>query len=182
MYNSKQLILDNELTFLSYNQTINREFTVEEIKTSPLWKTNVGNGLVKAIPLFNCDKIVSNNSDDIVLETNQCIICQNVDETIVECISNDTGSIHYYTVECYAFVPYSKLDVIDELTVYVIVYDDYLNTLNDVPINVLIDDTVVGQIQTDNNGIGRFTVNEPCEISFEYNGTESNSIQITRGE
>jgi len=181
MYNSKELILDNELTFLSYNQTINREFTVEEIKTSPLWKVKTGDGLVTAIPLFNCDKIVSNNSDDIVLETNQCIICQNINETIVECISNDTGGIHYYTLELYAYTPYSKLDVIDEVTVYCIVSDEYLNTLNDVEVEVIVDDEPVSTVTTDNQGIARYKVSEACTVKFNYSETESNTITITGG-
>ena len=61
IYNSKELVVDPELTFLSYNQTINAEFTVEEILDSPLWSVNSDNGLIKAIPLFNCDKITSSN-------------------------------------------------------------------------------------------------------------------------
>ena len=64
MYNSKDLVVDEDLTFLSYNQTINAEFTVEEILDSPLWSVNSDNGLIKAIPLFNCDKITSSNSSD----------------------------------------------------------------------------------------------------------------------
>ena len=182
MYNSKELILDNELTFLSYNQTINKEFTVEEIKTSPLWKTVTGGGLVRAIPLFNCDKIVSSNDDDIVLETNQCIICQNVDETLVQCISDDTGGIHYYTLELYAFTPYSKLDLVDEVTVYCIVGDEYLNTLNDVEISVYVDDELTTTVLTDNQGIARYKVDSACTVQFKYGETESNTITITGGE
>ena len=36
MYNSKELIFDSSLTFLSYKQPINAEFTVEEILTGDL--------------------------------------------------------------------------------------------------------------------------------------------------
>lgn len=179
MYNSKELILDKELTFLSYNQTINREFTVEEIKTSPLWKTVTGSGLVRAIPLFNCDRIESSNSDDIILETNQCVICQDVDETLVQCISNDTGSIHYYSLELYCYAPYTKLDVIDEVTVYCIVYDEYLNTLNDVEVAVYVDDELTTTVSTDNQGIARYKVSEDCTVKFMYDESESNEITIT---
>ena len=182
MYNSKELILDNELTFLSYNQTINKEFTVEEIKTSPLWKTTIGDGLVRAIPLFNCDSIESSNGDDIVLENNQCVILQNVDETIVKCISNDTGSTHFYTLELYCYVPYSKLDVINELTVYCIVADEYLNTLGDVEIQVYVDDELTTTVSTDNQGIARYKVSEACTVKFMYGESESNEITISGGD
>lgn len=173
--------MDNELTFLSYNQTINKEFTVSEIKTSDLWKTTINGGLIRAIPLFNCDTIVSSNESDIVLDDNKCVICQDVNDTLIQCISNDTGGIHYYTLELYAYTPYSKLDVIDEVTVYCIVYDEYLNTLNDVEVKVIVDDEPVSTVTTDNQGIARYKVSEACTVKFNYGETESNTITITGG-
>ena len=179
------MIVDEELTFLSYNQTINKEFNVAEILDSDLWNvTELKSGtLYKAIPLFNCDTIVSSNTNDIVLDTNQCIVLNNVEDTVIECISDDTGAIHYYSLQLYAFTPYSTLDVIDEVTVYCIVYDEYLNTLNNVELNVCIDNEVISTVVTDNQGIARFKVTEPCEVSFCYNGTDlSNTITISGGE
>ena len=82
MYNSKELTVDPELTLLSYNQTINAEFTLEEILDSPLWIVNSDNGLIKAIPLFNCDNITSSNSSDKVLDSNKCVILENDMDTI----------------------------------------------------------------------------------------------------
>ena len=179
------MIVDEELTFLSYNQTINKEFNVAEILDSDLWNvTELKSGtLYKAIPLFNCGEIVSSNTNDIVLDTNQCIVLNNVEDTVIECISDDTGAIHYYSLQLYAFTPYSTLDVIDEVTVYCIVYDEYLNTLNNVEVNILIDNEVISTVVTDNQGIARFKVTEPCEVSFCYNGTDlSNTITISGGE
>ena len=182
MYNSKDLVVDTELTFLSYNQTINAEFTVEEIGESDLWMVNDDNGLIKAIPLFNCDKIVSSNPSDIVLDDNKCLILQDVDETLIQCISNDTGGLHYYTSELYAYAPYSKLDVIDELTIFCIVYDEYLNTIGEVEIQVYIDDTLTDTILTNNNGLARYVVDQACEIMFKYGTVESNTVTITGGD
>ena len=69
MYNSKERIAATDTTMLSYNQKINRTFTVGEILTSPLWyiKNTEGN-VVTAIPLFNCDRIESFNDNDIVID------------------------------------------------------------------------------------------------------------------
>ena len=171
MYNSKELCMDEELTFLSYKQCINGEFTVDEILDGGLWSvSSVNDNLCKAIPLFNCDRIVSSNTNDIVLEDNKCLIF------------DDTSTMHYYSLQLYAFTPYSKLDVISEVSVYCIVYDEFLNTLNNVTVNVLVDGDVVAQIQTSNNGIGKYTVTEPCEISFEYDENLSNTIMISGGE
>ena len=178
MYNSKDLVVDEDLTFLSYNQTINAEFTVEEILDSPLWSVNSDNGLIKAIPLFNCDKITSSNESDKVLDDNKCVILENNVDTIVKCISDDTGSMHYYAIELYAYAPYTKLDVIDEVTVYCILHDEYLNTVGNVNVDVYIDDEISGNVTSDSNGVCRFKVDQPCTVRFVYGELESNIVVI----
>ena len=182
MYNSKAMILDEDLTSLSYNQTINAEFTVDEILDSDLWVVNDDNGLIKAVPLFNCDSIVSSNPSDKVLDSNKCVILQNSDETLIQCISNDTGSIHYYTIELYAYTPYSKRDVISEVTVFCIIYDEYLNRLGNVSVDVYIDDEMVDTVVSDSNGLCRYKVDQDCEIKFVYGETESNEVMISGGD
>ena len=183
MYNSADLCFDEELTFLSYGQSINAEFSADNIINSDLWEVNsVGDNVFKCIPLFNCNLITSSNPSDIILEDNKCVILVYDDNTVVSVSSDDTSSMHYYSLQLYAFAPYSKLDVIDDIAISVIVYDEFLNTLNNITLNVLVDGDVVAQIQTGNNGIGKYTVTEPCEISFEYNENVSNLIQISGGE
>ena len=178
MYNSKDKIIDKDLTFLSYNQTINKEFTLQEIKNSDLWVTDTSTGLVKAIPLFNCDSIVSDNPSDTVFG-NECIICENVNGTLIQCTSNDTGGIHYYTVELYSYAPYSKLDVISEVSVYCIVYDEYLNRLGNVNVDVYVDDTLIDTVLTDHTGVARYKVDQACSVVFKYGSVESNVVTIS---
>lgn len=182
MYNSADMCMDKELTFLSFEQKVNAEFTVDEILDGDLWKVYANGGVYKCIPLFNCDKLVSSNTNDIVVDDNKCLILHVDDDTIVTAVSDDVGSTHYYSLQLYAFAPYSKLDVIDEVSISVIVYDEFLNTLNNITLNVVIDGDIVGQIQTSNNGIGKYTVSEPCEVSFEYDENMSNTIMISGGE
>lgn len=182
MYNSADMCVDNELTFLSFEQKVNAEFTVDEILDGDLWKVYANGGVYKCIPLFNCDKLVSSNSKDIVVDDNKCLILHVDDDTIVTALSDDVGSTHYYSLQLYAFTPYSKLDLIDEVSVSVIVFDEFLNTLNNITLNVVIDGDIVGQIQTSNTGIGKYTVSEPCEVSFEYGENLSNLIVISGGE
>ena len=175
--------MDEELTFLSYKQCINGEFTVDEIVNGDLWSvSSVNDNLYKVIPLFNCDRIVSSNTNDIVLEDNKCLILHVDDDTIVTAVSDDTSTMHYYSLQLYAFTPYTKLDVIDDIAISVIVYDEFLNTLNNVTVNVVVDGDIVGQIVTNNQGVGKYTVSEPCELSFEYGENLSNLIQISGGE
>ena len=178
MYNSKYRCLDEELTFLSFNQKINKSFKVNELSSSGLWVVEEINDVLRCIPLFNCDYIVSSNSDDIVLDNNQCLICHNDDATVISCISDDNGSIHYYDISLYAYTPYSKLDLVDTIVIYCVVYDNYLNTLNNVPINVLINNELVNIVNTDNKGICKYSINEACNISFNYGEIESNVINI----
>lgn len=183
IYNSKDLCMDKELTFLSYKQPINTEFTVHEILTGDLWKVyQVNENVYKCIPLFNCDNLVSSNTKDIILEDNKCVILHEDNDTIIKAISYDTGAIHFYSLQLYAYAPYTKLDVIDEVVVYCIVYDEFLNTLNNISVNVLVDGYETAKIETNNQGIAKYTISEASEVSFEYDENLSNSVSIIGGE
>ena len=182
MYNSKELIMDSELTFLSYNQPVNMEFTVDEILTGDLWSvSSVRDDVYRCVPLFNCDKLVSSNTNDIILEDNKCLILTVDDDTLITAVSDDVGSTHHYSLQLYAFAPYTTLDV-PELSIYCIIYDEFLNTLNNVTLNVLVDGDVVAQIQSDNQGLCKYTVTEPCTVNFMYDENLSNAIVISGGE
>ena len=170
--------MDKELTFLSFEQKVNAEFTVDEILDGDLWKVYANGGVYKCVPLFNCDKLVSSNANDIVLEDNKCLILHVDDDTIVTAVSDDTSTMHYYSLQLYAFAPYTTLDYLDQLSVYVIVYDEFLNTLNNVTLNVYIDNVLTSQVQTNNQGIAKYDITEPCEISFEHEENISNTIII----
>lgn len=179
MYNSSDKIMDSDLTNLSYKQGVNRSFTMSEVLTGGLWHVITGNGFYKCIPLFNCDSISSSDSRDSVLDDNQCLITIGDEDTVIKCVSDDTGGIHYHNITLYAYIPYSKLDLTDEVNVYCIVYDEYLNTLNNVLINVVLDGTVTSQITTSSEGICKFTVKNTCTIQFTYDEITSNTISIT---
>ena len=183
MYNSSELIMDKDLCFLSYGQPINAEFTVEEILTGDLWKTyQINNNIYKAIPLFNCDELSSSNPKDIILENNKCLILHVDDDTIIAAKSDDIGDIHVYSLQLYAFAPYTKLDYLDSLFVYVICYDEFLNTLNNVFVDVYVDNELIATVETDNQGIARYEVSDACEVSFKYNENVSNAVVIQGGE
>ena len=89
------------------------------------------------------------------------------------------GSIHYSNINLYAYTPYSKLNQTDSLWIYCIVYDGHLNTLNNVLIDVLIDDELNSQVNTDTSGECKIKINTPSTIQFRYNGVLSNNIIIT---
>ena len=181
MYNSKLMCQDKELTFLSFEQKINKTFTKNEVLSSHLWKVYDNDGVFKCVPLFNCDIIESTNPKDIVLEDNKCLIMQNKENTVINVFSDDTGGIHYYNIQLYAFTLYRKLDLIDEVAVYCIVYDEYLNTLNNIGVNVLVDGDVTAQIQTNSQGVCKYKINKPCNLSFEYMNNNSNILNIRGG-
>ena len=146
-----------------------------------IWKTyKINENVYKCIPLFNCDEISSSNPKDIILENNKCLILHVDDDTLITAKSNDTGDIHFYSLQLFAFTPYTKLDYLDYLSVYVIVYDEFLNTLNNVFVDVYVDNELIATVETDNQGIARYEVSDACEISFKYDDNVSNSVIITQ--
>ena len=156
---------------------------MDEILHGDLWSvSSVRDDVYRCVPLFNCDRLVSSNTNDIILEDNKCLILTVDDDTLITALSDDVGSTHYYSLQLYAFTPYSKLDVIDDLSIYCIIYDEFLNTLNNITVNVLVDGDVTAQIQTDNQGLCKYTVSEECEVSFEYGENLSNTIIISGGD
>lgn len=180
MYNSPEKCWDTDLTFLSYNQCLNHTFAAEELLNSPLWfVSELNTNIYRCIPLFNCDEITTNNELDKVLDTNKGLILVYDEDTRIKCKSNDVGSIHYYNIGLYAYTPYSKLNQTESIYVYCIVYDKYLNTLNNVLVDVIINDELNSQVTTDNNGECKIKINTPSIIQFRYNGLLSNNINIT---
>ena len=73
-------------------------------------------------------------------------------------------------------------DVIDEVTVYCILHDEYLNTVGNVNVDVYIDDELTTSVLSDSNGVCRFNVDQPCTVKFVYGELESNSVVISGGE
>lgn len=171
MYNSKERICDEQTTQLSFNQKINRTFSVGEILTSPLWhiKNTEGN-VVTAVPLFNCDYIESFNDSDIIIEDNKAIIILVDDEDIpITCKSDDTGDINYGdTHRIHAFYTYGGRQFGDP-TIFAIVYDEcgapIVNALLDVEINGEYYDTVT----SDKEGVCRVLLPEGGQsVSFIF--------------
>lgn len=134
--------------------------------------------IVKAIPLFNCDSIQSNNPNDIILDDNKCVILNNDNNTIITVKSDDTGGIHYYNSVLYAYAPYCQLNGLNELVVSCIVYDKYLNTLNNIEVSVYVDDELNTIVKTNNEGLCEFKVDTACTVKFKYEDTTSNEITI----
>lgn len=183
MYNSEDRISDKNTTQLSFNQKINRTFTVGEILTSPLWyiKNTEGN-VVTAIPLFNCDRIESFNESDIVIDDNKAIIITVDDEDIpIYCKSADTGDINYGAIHrIHSFYTYSGREFGDP-TIFAIIYDEcgapISNALLDVQINGEYYDTVT----SDNEGLCRVLLPEEGQtVEFIWHGlsnTRSNTYR-----
>lgn len=181
MYNSKERISATDTTELSFNQKINKTFTVGEILNSPLWhiKNTEGN-IITAIPLFNCDYIESFNESDIVIDDNKAIIIIVDDEDIpITCKSDATGDINYGDIHrIHSFYTYGGRQFGDP-TIFAIVYDEcgapIVNALLDVQINGEYYDTVT----SDNEGLCRVLLPEGGQsVAFIWHGfanTRSNT-------
>lgn len=182
MYNSKDSICDKQTTELSYNQKINRTFTVGEILTSPLWyiKNTEGN-VVTAIPLFNCDLIESFNDSDIVIDDNKAIIITVDDEDIpIECISDNTGDINYHnTYRLYTYYTYNGR-LFGDPTIFCIVYDECGCPIPNALIDVILNNEYYDTLISDNEGLCRLLLPEDGSIRFAWHGfanTRSNTRQ-----
>ena len=77
-------ISDSELS--QYHNEVNNSFDMPliDVLTSNLFKieTIISNSIYKVYPLFYCEEIISNNSNDYVLE-NKCIVCEKKDTTFL---------------------------------------------------------------------------------------------------
>ena len=170
MYNSTDIIMDEELTILSYQTKINAEFKIDEIQTSDLWETEtINDNIIKAVPLFNCEQIISSNPDDIVLEENKCIILQIDEDTIIKCTSEDRPDIHFYHMQIYSWIPYTTTDPTGEI-IYSILADEYMNPMVSAEIEVVRNGEVEEILKTDNQGLFEYTVPSDTEsLAFRYN-------------
>ena len=183
MYNSKERITATDTTKISYNQKINKTFTVGEILTSPLWhiKNTEGN-VVTAIPLFNCDLIKSFNDSDIVIDDNKAIIIIVDDEDIpIECISDNTGDINYHnTYRLYAYYTYDGR-IFGDPTIYCIVYDECGCPIPNALIDVMLNHEYYDTLISDNEGLCRLLLPQSgVTITFTWHGfanTRSNTRQ-----
>ena len=72
-----------------------------------------------------------------------------------------------------------QLDLVDKVNVFCIVYDEYLNTCNNVTVDVIVDDIVVSSVNTDSNGLCRVTVDSTGTVRFSYDNVLSDSVVIT---
>lgn len=185
MYNSEDRISDKNTSELSFNQKINRTFTVGEILTSPLWyiKNTEGN-VVTAIPLFNCDRIESFNDSDIVIDDNKAIIITVDDEDIpIDCISDDTGDINYYDVHhFYVYYVFAGRELGDP-TVFCAVYDECGAPIPNALIDVKIDGEYSDTVTTNNEGLCRALLPEGWQsIVFNWHGFANTRSSRHRSE
>lgn len=72
-----------------YHRKINSvlNIKIEELDDNPLFIIEENGNLLKIIPLFNCEEIISSNVADRVLD-NMCIICENNPDTILNFNTN----------------------------------------------------------------------------------------------
>lgn len=173
MYNSEERISATDTTEISYNQKINRTFTVGEILTSPLWyiKNTEGN-VVTAIPLFNCDRIESFNDSDIVIDNNKGIIIIVDDEDIpIDCKSDDTGDIYYGDIHrIHSFYTYAGRQFGDP-TIFAIIYDKCGAPISNALIDVQINGEYYDTVTSDNEGLCRVLLPEDGQtVAFIWQG------------
>lgn len=145
-------IADNEL--VQYHQKIrsNVSYTLTEIlSNNTLFKVTSMDDVHKAIPLFNCERIESSNTEDIVLGTNKGIICLDDENTIIKFIT--TTQFRDFNIATNTISKWGKS------ICYGIVYDvDNKTPLNNAEVNMSIikNSNVVNNTLLKTNGNGEF--------------------------
>lgn len=177
-------IFNKELTELSYNYQINKEFTLANIKNSShkdskLWiMETITSKVLRLIPLFNCEKITSSNASDIIIQDNKGVICLNNNGTILECTSTVKDDCNYREISFHPFiVPDKAVDGL--LPVQCIVYSEDNVSVVYNRVDVYINNTYTDTVRTNEDGVCTYNVKEPCTIKFKFNNEFSNSLTVT---
>ena len=66
--------------------------SLDEINTDA-WVKEEHDSILRLFPLFNCDKITSSNDNDVIIDNNKVLICENLENTILNI--DGSGIIQY---------------------------------------------------------------------------------------
>ena len=147
---------------------------LDEINTEA-WVIEEHDSILRLFPLFNCDNITSSNDNDVIIDNNKVLICENLDDTILNI--DGSGLIQYNGINLllYAINDSFTLSEDENISMSIIAADN-----NNKPIPEL---RIL--LKYRNNGsntkynLGTVNTNSNGEASYEFNFETSKEIYIS---
>ena len=147
---------------------------LDEINTEA-WVIEEHDSILRLFPLFNCDNITSSNDNDVIIDNNKVLICENLDDTILNI--DGSGLIQYNGINLllYAINDSFTLSEDENITLSIIAADNNNKPLPELDI----------LLKYRNNGsntkynLGTVNTNSNGEASYEFNFETSKEIYIS---
>ena len=147
---------------------------LDEINTEA-WVIEEHDSILRLFPLFNCDNITSSNDNDVIIDNNKVLICENLDDTILNI--DGSGLIQYNGINLllYAINDSFALSEDENISMSIIAADN-----NNKPIPEL--DILLKYRNNGSNtkyNLGTVNTNSNGEASYEFNFETSKEIYIS---
>ena len=147
---------------------------LDEINTEA-WVIEEHDSILRLFPLFNCDNITSSNDNDVIVDNNKVLICENLDDTILNI--DGSGLIQYNGINLllYAINDSFTLSEDENISMSIIAADN-----NNKPIPEL--DILLKYRNNGSNtkyNLGTVNTNSNGEASYEFNFETSKEIYIS---
>ena len=155
---------------IKYNGVV----ALDEINTEA-WVIEEHDSILRLFPLFNCDNITSSNDNDVIIDNNKVLICENLDDTILNI--DGSGLIQYNGINLllYAINDSFTLSEDENISMSIIAADN-----NNKPIPEL--DILLKYRNNGSNtkyNLGTVNTNSNGEASYEFNFETSKEIYIS---
>ena len=147
---------------------------LDEINTEA-WVIEEHDSILRLFPLFNCDNITSSNDNDVIIDNNKVLICENLDDTILNI--DGSGLIQYNGINLllYAINDSFTLSEDENISMSIIASDNNNKPIPELEI----------LLKYRNNGsntkynLGTVNTNSNGEASYEFNFETSKEIYIS---
>ena len=147
---------------------------LDEINTEA-WVIEEHDSILRLFPVFNCDNITSSNDNDVIIDNNKVLICENLDDTILNI--DGSGLIQYNGINLllYAINDSFTLSEDENISMSIIAADNNNKPIPELEI----------LLKYRNNGsntkynLGTVNTNSNGEASYEFNFETSKEIYIS---
>ena len=155
---------------IKYNGVV----ALDEINTEA-WVIEEHDSILRLFPLFNCDNITSSNDNDVIIDNNKVLICENLDDTILNI--DGSGLIQYNGINLllYAINDSFTLSEDENISMSIIAADNNNKPIPELEI----------LLKYRNNGsntkynLGTVNTNSNGEASYDFNFETSKEIYIS---